>query len=265
MWHLINNLNGTPSTNCPNETLIHNGKSYSNDRSKANIFANYYAGVSSINFTKEDREVNRDLKKRLRSEDPEPVEPFTMKELNKAIKKMKTKGAAGPDEIPPSFIKNFGPRTLEKLLEIFNISLNNGACPQVWRNAIIIPLLKANKPASNLESFRPISLTSCIVKVMERILGERLYYHAEQQGMLSSIQAGFRKKRSCEDQILKMTQAITDGFQSGGRSSRKPLHSVLVLLDFSKAYDTAWRQKLLTSLLDKGMPKTYVKWLHGFL
>ena len=265
MWRLISSLNGTPSSNCPNETLIHNKKSYSTDRAKANIFADYYAEVSSIKFSKEDRDVNRQLKKRLRSGPPETVAPFTMKELTKAIKKMKTKGAAGPDDIPPSFIKNFGSRTLERLLEIFNVSLNSGACPQEWRNAIIIPLLKANKPASKLESFRPISLTSCIVKVMERMLGERLYYHAEQQGMLSSLQAGFRKKRSCEDQILKMTQAITDGFQSGKRNSRKPLHSVLVLLDFSKAYDTVWRQKLLASLLDKGMPKAYVKWLHGFL
>ena len=40
---------------------------------------------------------------------------------------------------------------------------------------------------------------------------------------------------------------------------------MLVLLDFSKAYDTVWRQKILTSLLEKGMPKAYVKWLHGFL
>ena len=261
MWRLINSLNGTPSSNCPNETLIHKGKSFSSDRAKADIFAEYYAGVSSIDFTKEDRKTNRDLKQRLRSTAPEPAEPFTMKELTKAIRRMKTKGAAGPDDIPPSFIKNFGPLALEKLLEIFNISLTNGACPQVWRNAIIIPLLKANKPASKLESFRPISLTSCVVKVMERMLGERLYFHAEQQGMLSALQAGFRKKRSCEDQILKMTQAISDGFQS----KPKAKHSVLVLLDFSKAYDTVWRQKLLTSLLDKGMPIAYVKWLHGFL
>ena len=130
MWGLIKSLNGTPSTNCPNETLIHNGKSFTTDRAKANIFAEYYANVSNIKFTKEDRDLNRELKKRLRTPGTESVEPFTINELRKAIRKMKMKGAAGPDDIPPSFLKHLGPLAMAKLLEIFNMSLSNGACPQ---------------------------------------------------------------------------------------------------------------------------------------
>ena len=106
---------------------------------------------------------------------------------------MKKKGACGPDDIPPSFFKNLGPAALEELLRIFNLSLSSGSCPQIWRNAIIIPLLKAGKPASDLASFRPISLTSCMVKVLERMLAERLYYIGESQGLFSYLQDGFRK------------------------------------------------------------------------
>ena len=80
---------------------------------------------------------------------------------------MKTKGAAGPDDIPPTFLKNLGPIALAKLLEIFNLSLESATCPQIWRKAIIIPLLKIGKPASKLDSYRPISLTSCVVKALE--------------------------------------------------------------------------------------------------
>ena len=183
-----------------------------------------------------------------------------MAELKRAIKKMRLKGTPGPDYIPPSFLKNLGEKAMGELLEIFNMSLNNGDLPQIWRNAIIIPLLKQGKPASNLASFRPISLTSCVIKILERMLADRLYHIAESNGWFNNIQAGFRKGRGCEDQILKITQGIEDAFNQNPRQS-----SVLILLDFSKAYDTVWRQKLLTSMIDIGVPLVYVKWLYRFL
>ena len=122
-----------------------------------------------------------------------------MAELKRAIKKMKRKGAAGPDEIPPSFIKELGPIALQELLNIFNLCLETSFCPQIWRLAHIIPLLKAGKPASNLASYRPISLTSCLGKVLEKIINDRLYYLAESQGWFHPAQAGFKKGKGCDD------------------------------------------------------------------
>ena len=75
------------------------------------------------------------------------------------------------------------------------------------------PLLKAGKSPSEVASFRPISLTSCVVKLLERIIADRLYYIAETNNMFSRFQAGFRKGWSCEDQITRIVQAIEDGFQ----------------------------------------------------
>ena len=79
---------------------------------------------------------------------------------------------------------------------------------------MIIPLLKANKPASDLASYRPVSLTSCAAIVLNRMMAERLYYQAETQVWFSDLQAGFRRGRYCMDQILRISQAIEDGFQS---------------------------------------------------
>ena len=59
---------------------------------------------------------------------------------------------------------------------------------------------------------------------------------------------------------LRMVQAIDNGFQKP-----KMERSVLVLLDFSAAFDTVWRQKLLLYMLDTGVPHAYVKWLFQFL
>jgi len=183
-----------------------------------------------------------------------------MQELEAAIKRMRRKGAPGEDDIPPAFIKELGPVALGELLAICNLSPRESKCPQIWLNAIIIPLLKAGKSPSQMASFRPVSLTSCVSKVLERMIAGRLYQLAESKGWFASIQAGFRRGHSCGDQIIRITQAIEDGFQQ-----KKMNRAVLVLLDYSKAFDTVWRQRLLLAMAEKGVPLICLKWIHGFL
>ena len=213
-------------------------------------------------MSQSDRDINQQFKKSIKvlSADEESCAPILMSELQSAIKKMKGKGAAGPDNIPPSFLKSLGPFALQELLSIFNSSFSLAHCPRIWRVATIIPLLKAGKSSSEVASFRPISLTSCVVKLLERIIADRLYYIAETNNMFSQFQAGFCKGRSCEDQIICIVQAIEDGFQQ-----RLMQRSVLTLLDFSKAYDTVWREKLLLHMLNTGIPPTLIRWIRSFL
>ena len=262
LWKVIHSLNGTPDSNSPNEAIHHKGRVITSGKKKSNVFISHYAAVSKLNFNMRERAVNRRLKKILKSPTvgERSTTPLTMTELTTAISKMKGKGAAGPDDIPPTFLKALGPLARKELLSIFNACLRNGVCPQIWRNAIIIPILKLGKPASDLASFRPISLTSCIVKLFERMIAERLYTIAERKSLLNDQQAGFRSGRSCDDQILRISQAIEDAFQ---QSPMK--RSVLALLDFSKAYDTVWKERLLISMHEKGVPLLYVKWLASFL
>ena len=256
IWKFIKSLSGTPDSSPTGEVMKHNGMSITSNKRKADVFSSHYAGVSRLKFTKEERDTNRKSKRMLNSPsaDDKPCCPFTMVELTKAIKKMKAKGAPGGDDIPPSFIKALGPKAKSILLDLFNGSFDRTEVPQVWRNAVIIPLLKLGKPSSALSSYRPISLTSCLVKTFERMIADRLYDLVESQNILSNLQAGFRRNLSCEDQILKMTQLIEDGFQG-----KPPKRSVLVLLDYSKAFDQVWRQKLLLSLAEKGIPLKIIR------
>ena len=78
--------------------------------------------------------------------------------------------------------------------------------------------------------------------------------------MFSRFQAGFHKGQSCEDHVTQKVQAIEDGFQ---QCSMK--RSVLTLLDFSKAYNTVWREKLLFHMLNTGIPPTFICWICSFL
>ena len=184
LWKIVKSLDGCPDTNSPNEALLHNGRRITSNKRKANVFMQFYASVSKLQFNKEDCDTNRELKQRL-SNPTGPVDhqpKFTMRELRRAISKMKAKGAAGPDDIPPSFLKALGPIALQTLLNIFNASFHLADCPQVWKNAIILPLLKSRKPPGDLKSFRPISLTSCVVKLFERMIADHLMHLAETNG-----------------------------------------------------------------------------------
>ena len=241
--------------------MSHNGRTITDIKSKANVFINHYARVSKLNMSQSDHDTNRQFKKRIKvpSADDESCAPLLMSELQSAIKKMKGKGAAGPDNISPSFLKSLGPLALQELLSIFNSSFSLAHCPRIWRVATIIPLLKAGKSPSEVALFRRISLTSCVVKLLERILADRLYYVAE-TNMFSRFQAGFRKGRSCKDHITQIVQAIEDGFQH-----RPMQRSALTLLDFSEAYDTVWREKLLLHMLNTGIPPTFIRWIRSFL
>ena len=213
--------------------MSHNGRTITDIKSKANVFINHYARVSKLNMSKSNRDINRQFKNHLNapSVDNESCAPLLMGESQSAIKKMKGKGAAGPDNIPPSFLKSLRPLALQELLSIFNSSFSLAHCPRIWKVATIIPLLKAGKSPREVASFCPISLTSCVAKLLERILADHLCYITETNNMFSEFQASFQKGWSREDQITQTVQAIEYGFQ------QYPMKcSVLTLLDFSKAY-----------------------------
>ena len=85
--------------------------------------------------------------------------------------------------------------------------------PQAWRVADVCSVLKAGKDTQCFDSYRPISLTSTMGKVMERQVTNRLHYFAECHNLFTLFQAGFRTGRSTEDQLLRSSQSISDGFQ----------------------------------------------------
>lgn len=92
------------------------------------------------------------------------------------------------------------------------------------------------------------------------MVANRLYHLTEENGWFHPTQTGFRKGRNCEDQITRTVQRISDGFNAS------PMHrSVMVLLDFSKAYDTVRRERLLLTMAEKGVPIQMIRWLRSFL
>ena len=114
-------------------------------------------------------------------------------ELNSALSNLKLKKSHGPDAITNEMIVNLGQPALHRLLYIFNKTWQEGTLPQIWREETIIPIHKKGKAKTEASSYRPISLTSCIVMVLECIINTRLKWFIESEKLLVSEQAGFRE------------------------------------------------------------------------
>ena len=142
---------------------------------------------------------------------------------------------------------------------ILNASLTTGWCPQAWRTATIVPFLKKEKDPQAVSSYRPIALTSTIGKLLERLIVNRLFWWLEAKSLLSPWQAGFHKRRRTPDQCLRLSQLVSDGFQSTNKER------TALLFDYSKAYDTVWRTGLLQKMLDIGVPLRFVQWTTAWL
>ncbi len=122
-----------------------------------------YAAVNRLSFDKTERTQAPHLKKALQL--PTAAEsccsPFTICELDAAIHAMRSKGAAGPDGIPPTFLKALGPIAKAELLSIFNESFSKGVVPGIWKETTILPLKRqANRqglsPPTDLSASHPV-------------------------------------------------------------------------------------------------------------
>ena len=154
------------------------------------------------------------------------LRPFNQEELERELAGLPTRKAAGLDQISNEMLLHLGERGRHRLLALINMSWTRSEVPSLWTKAEIIPILKRGKPPGKIESHRPISLLSCVSKLCERLVNRRLMHLLEEQHLLNPNQAGFRRQRGTEDQILRLVQAIADGLEEKRRTA-------MVLVDFS--------------------------------
>ena len=138
----------------------------------ANGFASYYS--TSQKKTHHIRHQDRIIKKLLVDKAKEPLttntpeyrifnDNFTTCELDNAINQLKYKKSPGPDNIFAEFLHHMGNNAQSTILQLFN-QIWNSTIPSQWKKSVVIPILKKNKPFSNFQNYREISLTSILGK-----------------------------------------------------------------------------------------------------
>ena len=119
-------------------------------------------------------------------------------------------------------------------------------------------LLKPDKPITLTTSYRPISLISSIMKLFERVIEQRLRSHLEDIGFINKHQSGFRRAKSTDDHLFRLSQSITESFNRGE-------HVVAAFLDVEKAFDNVWHNGLRYKIFQLGLPTKMTRWLSDFL
>ena len=112
--------------------------------------------------------------------------------------------------------------------------------PKIWRRALVVAILKPEKPLGDPKSYRPVSLLCVPFQILERLIYARVETITDPQ--LPQEQAGFRNGRSAVDQITLLTQDIEDSFSAKNKAGA-------VFVDLTAAYDTVWYRGLTCKLL----------------
>ena len=179
--------------------------------------------------------------------------------LIKLVKFLKRGKAPGPDTIPNEVLR-LGTTTslFHHLAKLFTSSIQLGYIPTAWKIATLRMLLKPDKLPSLTTSYRPISLISSIMKLFERVIEQRLRSHLEHIGFINKHQSGFRRAKSTDDHLFRLSQSIMESFNKGE-------HVVAAFLDVEKAFDNVWHNGLRYKIFQLDLPTKMTRWLSGFL
>ena len=274
---ILKKMEGAVQSVCPGQAINGDrGQLAVEDRAKAEAFISCYAQVSKlIRLRQRDRTVKAEIataKARpcsCEGHRTEECQPFTGQEMEAQLRKLKSRKAPGPDDICAEHILHLGPAARGVVLALINSSWASAIVPSSWRRATIVPIPKAGKNPADVQSYRPISLTSHLAKLAERMVAARLKYVADRKRLIPPEQVGFRRGRAVDESLARLVQTVQDGWnrpKAGGRP--KDGHTadkfVLLAFDFSRAYDIV-DHKMLYSKLLRQLPKCMAAWVYAFL
>ena len=180
---------------------------------------------------------------------PINCEKPTKSEIKKAITLMKNRKAAGPDDIPAEALKADLDISVEILYHLFEKIWEREEIPTDWKEGYLIKIPKKGD-LSNCNNYRGITLLSVPGKVFNRILLERMKNIVDTK--LRDEQAGFRKNRSCTDQIATLRIIVEQSIEWNS-----PL--LINFIDYEKAFDSVDRVTLWKLLRHYGIPEKIVR------
>ena len=154
-------------------------------------------------------------------------------------------------------LRGGGSFLLHLLSFFFQYCMDNSVIPTDWRQALVVPIYKKGA-RYNLTNYRPISLTSCISKLLEACVLHIILKFWQSNAVIRPSQFGFIPKSSCCDQLIVYLNKITAAVDRG-------LWVDAVYLDLAKAFNTVSHKKLLIKLASMGVKGNLKKWLQSFL
>jgi len=189
---------------------------------------------------------------------PEVDAPLTMQEVEVATRSVRAKSAQGPDSIHPVFIRGARKPVIVALHMVFSFCWSYGVIPHQWKQANTTPIYKSKGPRSDPSSYRPVSVTSILMRIFEKIAKRRLVDFLETKHFFNPNQAGFRRGGSTYDNIYRLQKAAYMALQ---RKDCLPI----AFLDIQKALDRVPHDRLLQRLATAGITGRCFAFVRSFL
>ena len=185
------------------------------------------------------------------------IRTVTEKKVLKAICSLKKKKSSGADGISQEQLVLGANALAVPLTRIINTSIINGEFPDVWKEAIVTPILKKGD-ATKKENYRPVSCLPVASKVLEKIVCDQITRFMEIHNLLPENQHGFRSKRS--------TMTALEAMQyEWAQNSENKLKTGILFWDLSAAYDTLSPDLFCDKIKIYGFDNNACKWFKSFL
>ncbi|XP_062844896.1 uncharacterized protein LOC134303416 [Trichomycterus rosablanca] len=178
-------------------------------------------------------------------------------DVRRAFRRVNTRRAAGPDGIAGRVIKACADQLAPVFTVIFNLSLTQCIVPACFKQSVIVPVPKKNQPAC-LNDFRPVALTSVVMKCFERII--RDFITSSLPDSMDPLQFAYRHNRSTDDAITYLLHTTLTHLDAGRSNYVK-----MLFVDYSSAFNTIIPSTLTIKLENLGLHPSLCHWISNFL
>ena len=186
---------------------------------------------------------------------PPPL-TLTAGQVRRQLSKINTRKAAGPDNINSRVLKVGAEQLAAPLTHLFNLSLTTGRVPKLWKSSCIVPVPKKGRP-SVLNDYRPVALTSQVMKVFERLVLNHLKPTVSEH--LDPLQFAYQAGIGVDDAITYLHNRALNHLEEQGCTVR------VMFFDFSSAFNTIQPFLLAEKLSRMGVDNSLVAWITDYL
>ena len=185
------------------------------------------------------------------------IRPVRYEEVLKELRDLRNDCSTGPDQIPVKMLKPVADILASPLTNIINTGIEKHDFPTAWKTARICAIPKGNQVTSE-QDLRPISILPALSKVYERLIFRQITTFNEEEKLMESNISAYRKGQSTMHVLQEIRDDIIKAMQRGEVT-------MMILADFSKAFNTIKFQNLIKKMNHLGFSKNFLKWTLNYV
>ncbi len=185
------------------------------------------------------------------------IEDITYNELRKAINSLNNKTSVDGNNISNIMLKHAPANVRELIRKLFNLIIKDQDIPDYFKMATVTMIPKTGQ-SSNPNNYRPISVTSTVMRLLEKALLNRIWNHLKKKKIIIDTQSGFRSNRQTKDNLIYVCQRTLERFNYNKKSCA-------IFYDIASAFDKVWHEGVIFKMNNYGFPKYLTMLINNYL